>query len=80
MIELVHSSMVCPNYKVDGKEMEKTVIVGPIRIFESIKDEGQKAYDLVIGCNLFRFCESKSCAYSWVSRMERKRIAGQVQT
>ncbi len=58
----------------------KTVIVGPIRIFESAKEEGQKAFDLVIGCNYFRGCENKQCAYSWVSRLERKNIVRQVPT
>ena len=80
MIELMHAAAVCPNYTVDEKEVEKTVIIGPIRIFESTKDEGQKSYDLVIGCSFFRFCENKRCSYSWVSRLERKRIAGQVTT
>ncbi len=80
MIELVHASVVCPNYRVDGEEVEKTVIVGPIRIFESLKDDGQKSYDLVIGCSFFRFCENGNCAYSWVSRLERKKIAAQVNT
>ncbi len=80
MIELMHSSVVCPNYTVDGKEVEKTVIVGPIRIFESSKEDGQKSFDLVIGCSLFRFCENKGCAYSWVSRMERKKMLAQVQS
>ena len=80
MIELVHSSMVCPHYTVDGQEAEKTVIVGPIRIFESLKDDGQKSFDLVIGCNFFRYCENRKCAYSWVSRLERKNMARQVST
>ena len=80
MIELVQSSMACSHYTEDGKEVEKTVIVGPIRIFESIKEEGQKAFDLVIGCNYFRGCENKQCAYSWVSRLERKNIVRQVTT
>jgi len=80
MIEVTHSSMACPQYMVDGKEVEKTVIVGPIRIFESLKEDGQKSFDLVIGCNYFRGCENKQCAYSWVSRLERKNIARQVNT
>jgi len=79
MIEVVHASMVCPHYTLDGKEVEKVVIVGPIRIFEDLKESGQKSFDLVIGCNLFRYCENRQCAYSWVARLERKRIAAQVQ-
>lgn len=80
MIEVNFSSMPCPHFTENGKEIEKTVVVGPIRIFESLKEGGQKSYDLVVGCNLFRYCENKKCAYSWVSRMERKSITRQVAT
>jgi len=73
MIELAHASMPCPHYTQDGEELEKTVIVGPIRIFEAFKEDGQKSYDLVIGCNMFRYCENYNCGYSWVSRQERKK-------
>jgi hypothetical protein len=73
MLELAQSSLVCPHYTRDGQELEKTVIIGPIRIFEETRGEGQTSYDLVIGCSLFQFCENKNCAYSWVSRMERKK-------
>lgn len=80
MLELTHSSMFCNQFTAGGKEIEKTVIVGPIRIFESLKEEGIKAYDLVIGCNMFRDCENGHCGYSWVSRQERRKRIGQVQT
>ena len=79
MIDLQHASMPCPHFSIDGKEEEKTVIVGPIRIFETERDEKQKSYDLVIGCNMFRGCENKLCAYSWVSRQQRKQLVEQVQ-
>ena len=78
MIELAHSSVVCPHYTRDGQEREKTVIVGPIRIFETLKNEGVKSFDIIIGCNFFRYCENRSCGYSWVSRQERKRALEQV--
>ncbi len=80
MIEVNFSSMPCPHYTEDGKEIEKTIVVGPIRLFESSKEAGMKSYDLVIGCNYFRGCENKRCAYSWVSRQERKNIVRQVPT
>lgn len=53
------------NFTQDGKEIDKTVIIGPIRIFESYKvDGGIKVYDLVIGCNLFCYYENYNCGYS----------------
>ncbi len=72
MIELAHSAVVCPHFTKDGVELERTVIIGPIRIFEDFADVEKKSYDLVIGCNRFRYCEDKDCAYSRVSRLERK--------
>lgn len=79
MIELTHASMVCPHFTIGGEALEKTVIIGPIRIFENLREDGQKSYDLVIGCNMFRDCENGHCGYSWVSRQERKKRLGQVQ-
>ena len=78
MIEVNHNSMVCPHFTQDGMEFEKTVVIGPIRIFEEYREEGQKVYDLVIGCNYFRNCQNMDCGYSWVSRQERKKSVSQV--
>ena len=73
MIELAHASVVCPHFAQGGVEFERTAIIGTIRIFEVIKDNGDKVYDLVIGCNWFRNCENVGCGYSWVSRQESKK-------
>ncbi len=72
MISVSHSSMKCPHFTSEGVELDRTVIIGPIRIFEDIQQSGQKVCDLVIGCNMYRNCENTDCGYSWVSRQERK--------
>jgi len=79
MLELAYSAVVCPHYILEGKEIEKTVIMGPIRIFETVKEDSVRAHDIIIGCSRFRACEDVNCAYSWVSRMERKKEKEQVQ-
>lgn len=57
MLELAHSSMYCPQFTRELKEIEKTVVIGPIRIFKSYKEDGGiKVYDPVTGCNMFRYC------------------------
>ena len=78
MIELAHASGVCPHFSQDGKEVEKTVFIGPIRIFVEAKEGGLTTHDLVIGCNWYRGCETKGCGYSWVSRQERKKMQARV--
>jgi len=78
MFELAHASMVCPHYTLDGLEMEKTVIIGPIKIYETVGRDWQKSADLVVGCNFFYDCENMFCAYSRASRQERRKIAEQV--
>ncbi|KKM97001.1 hypothetical protein LCGC14_1172350 [marine sediment metagenome] len=80
MIELAHAVVVCPHFTLDGAQVEKTVVIGPIRIFEDFMEAGKKSYDLVIGCNRFRYCEDNHCAYSRVSRLERKGKTEPVKT
>lgn len=77
MLELVQSFGTCLFIK-DGVGLEKKVIIGPITIHEEFKDNGDRKYDLVIGCNRYRYCEDEGCAYSRVSRLARKKITEQV--
>jgi len=79
MLNLVHAASICPNFTFNGEKEEVTVIIGPIRIFEDLKENGIKAYDLVIGCNFYHDCEQAHCGYSWIARQERKKEKGQVQ-
>lgn len=74
MINIPHNSVTCGSFKTEEApvEREKTVIIGPIRIFEDFNRNADKAYEIIIGCNMFRVCTNTDCGYSWVSRQRRK--------
>ncbi len=75
MFNISYSQVNCPDYKVDGIAIDTSVVIGPVRIFEEESQGGGKVYDFVIGCNKFYHCENASCAYSYASRMEKRKEA-----
>lgn len=74
MIEVGYSTNKCPHYIEDGVEQEVTAVIGPLRIFEELKEDGTKRFEIVPGCSRYFYCENKKCSLSKVAREETQKV------
>ena len=76
MINCNYSAVKCPHYTTTEGESERTVFIGPIKIFEGTRDNGERANDIIGGCNWYQTCEQAGCIYSWAAHQEKRKLGG----
>ena len=79
MIQIGYVSDKCDQYLVDGEYRVAIRVVGPLRVISGFNSEGREIHDVILGCNLYYYCENIHCEYSRVSRDARKRARAERQ-
>lgn len=63
----------CKDFVDKDGQREKTVIITPLRVIESIEPNGDKMERVHWGCSRFYYCQEGTCEFSRRTQDERRK-------
>ena len=59
---------VCNQFHIGGKKQDVSIVITPLKVTDKKEGEMKVSY----GCNMWKSCENKNCAYSLIAHPAQK--------